>query len=306
MKNGPDPRQDLNLFVVFDAVMEEGSLSRAGKRLGISQPAVSHALRRLKALTGGERLFERTGRGVRPTAKALAISMNVRPALDSLRASLVQTHTPFDPHTSNQTFLLDFPYGIDCILVPELSARVRDCPNLAFRIAGGRASDMMQDLRYGETWLAIDHDPPMAADYCWQLLYDDPLVIISRRNHPRIDGELRLEDLEELDHVVVGWAGDHSNSPSELRFDRLGIRRRVRFSVPTVATLPFVVANQDFVATATIKSARYFARTFDIDIHPLPDVVPPLQIYMVWHRSFDGHEGHRWLRGLLADVCSAL
>lgn len=306
MKNGPDPRQDLNLFIVFDAVMDEGSLSRAGERLGISQPAVSHALRRLRVMTGGEPLFERTGRGVRPTARALAISLSVRPALESLRATLNHPLSPFDPRTSQQTFLLDFPFGIDAILAPELSARTQDCPNIAFRIAGGRARDMLRNLRYGETWLALDHERLTDADYRSEILFEDRFVVISRRGHPRIPDVLRLEDLEKLEHVVIGWGGDYTHSPSELRLDRLGVRRRVGLSVPTLATLPLVVENQDLVATATEKVARYFARSFAIDIHPMPVAVPPLPVYMVWHRSFDNHEGHSWLRGLLKEICVAL
>lgn len=305
MKKGPDARQDLNLFIVFDAVMDEGSLSRAGKRLGITQPAVSHALRRLRVMTGGERLFERTGSGVRPTAHALALSMKVRPALDSLRTTLWHTPEPFDPETTQQTFLLDLPFGIDAILVPELSARVRACPNIEFRIAGGRAHDKLRDLRYGETWLALDHEPVEVADYCSQLLFEDPIVLISRRNHPRIPKELNLHDLEQLDHAVVGWADDYRLVPSTLRSDRMG-RRHIMFSVPTIATLPLVVENQDYVATMTEKMARYFARSFAIDIHPLPATVPPLPVYMVWHRSFDNHASHSWMRSVLRDIGAAL
>lgn len=306
MTKGQDPRRDLNLFVVFDAVMDEGSLSKAGRRLGISQPAVSHALRRLRAMTGGEQLFERTGRGVRPTAHALALAKNVRPALDSLRATLNRISTPFDPKTSQQTFLLDFPFGIDSIVVPELSARVRDCPNITFRIAGGRARDVLGGLRYGETWLALDYEEATGDDYRSQLLFEDRFVIISRRGHPRISEPLRLDDLETLDHVVVGWAGDYTRSPSEVRLDRLGIRRRVTFSVPTIAALPFIVEKQDLVATATEKVARYYSRSFAIDIHPLPPAVPLLPVYMVWHHSFDNHEAHVWLRKLLAEILAAL
>ncbi|CFX11840.1 putative HTH-type transcriptional regulator LeuO [Candidatus Filomicrobium marinum] len=306
MKKRADPRQDLNLFIVFDAVMDEGSLSKAGKRLGLTQPAVSHALRRLRVMTGGERLFERTGRGVRPTARAHAIANNVRPALDALRSTLRHTGVPFDPKTSRQTFLLDFPFGIDAILVPELSARVRDCPNIEFRIAGGRARDMLRDLRYGETWLALDYEPMNAPDFHSELLYEDPLVLISRRNHPLLNKPLDLGDVKALPHVVVGRTEEEGKAATSLHLEKHGVLRRIMFSVPTIATLPFVVENQHYVATTTQKVARYFSRLCEIDIHPLPAVVPPLPTYMVWHRCFDSHEGHGWLRNMLNDICTAL
>lgn len=305
MKKRPDVRHDLNLFVVFDAVLDERSLSRAGKRLGLTQPAVSHALRRLREMTGGEPLFERTGSGVRPTAHALALSENVRPALDALRATLRHTSEPFDFETSQQVFMIDVPFGIDAILVPELSARLGKSPKIEFRIGNGRARDRLRDLRHGETWLALDHEPVEVADYHSQLLFEDPIVVISRRNHPRIPGKPSFQDLEQLDRVEVGWPGEHMIPPGVLRSDKLTPSHTV-FSVPTVATLPLVVEKQDYIATMTERMAHYFARSFSIDIHPLPTPASPLPVYMVWHRGFDNHAGHSWMRNVLRDIGAAL
>jgi len=305
LKKRPDARQDLNLFVVFDAVMEEQSLSKAGERLGITQPAVSHALRRLREMTGCGALFERTGNGVRPTAQALALSESVRPALDALRATLRQTSEPFDPETSRQVFMIDVPFGIDAILVPELSARLGAAPNIEFRIGNGRARDRLRDLRHGETWLALDHEPVEAPDYHSQLLFKDPIVVISRSNHPRIPEYPSFHDFEQLDRVEVGWPGEHMIPPGVLRSD-ISDRSPIVFSVPTVATLPLVVEKQDYIATLTERLARYFARSFTIDIHPLPAPAPSLPVYMVWHRSFDDHPGHSWMRSVLRDIGATL
>lgn len=304
MKKVPDVRHDFNLFVVFDAVMDERSLSRAGKRLGITQPAVSHALRRLREMTGGEPLFERTGSGVRPTVHALALSENVRPALDALRATLRHNAEPFDPETSRQVFMIDVPFGIDAILVPELSARLTGSPNIEFRIGYGRARDRLRDLRHGESWLALDHEPVEMPDYHSQLIFEDPIVVISRRNHPRIPARPSFQDLEQLDRVEVGWPGEHMIPPGVLRSDKLA-RSHIVFSVPTVTTLPLVVEKQDYIATTTERVARYFARSFAIDIHPLP-APASLPVYMVWHQGFDDHAGHSWMRSVLRDIGEAL
>lgn len=304
MNKRSDVRPDLNLFAVFDAVMDERSLSRAGKRLGITQPAVSHALRRLREMTGGEPLFERTGSGVRPTAHALALSENVRPALDALRATLRQTSEPFDPETSQQVFMIDVPFGIDAILVPELSARLGGSPKIEFRIGNGRARDRLRDLRHGETWLALDHEPAEAADYHSQLLFEDPIVVISRRNHPRISNDPGFQEFEQLNRVEVGWPGKHMIPPGVLRSDKLA-QGQIVFSVPTVATLPLVVEKEDYIATITERMARYFARSFSIDIHPLP-APASLPVYMVWHHGFDDHAGHSWMWNVLRDIGAAL
>ncbi|NKB16090.1 MAG: LysR family transcriptional regulator [Sphingomonadales bacterium] len=185
MQDEPFTRLDLNLLAIFDAIMSERSLTKAGHRLGMTQSAVSHSLARLREVTG-DTLFERTGRGVRPTQRALSMSGDVREALDRLRATLRPRSGGFCSKSTQRTFLLDIPAGIDSIIAPALAQRAVDSEGLSFRISGGRAKAIMQELRFGETWLALDYERPEAEGYRFEHLFEDPFVIISRRAMPRL------------------------------------------------------------------------------------------------------------------------
>jgi LysR family transcriptional regulator, mexEF-oprN operon transcriptional activator len=148
---------DLNLLAVFDAIMVEGSLRGAAGRLKMNQPAVSQALTRLRK-TVGDKLFERKGRGVVPTARAQEMARNIRPAMDLMRSALAAANV-FEPEVENRTFLLDVPAGIDALTAPLLAQRLHEAPGLSFNIASARASRMATELRFGETHIALDYEP---------------------------------------------------------------------------------------------------------------------------------------------------
>lgn len=305
MKDQRANRLDLNLLVIFDAIISEGSLTKAGVRLGITQSAVSHALGRLRELTG-DALFERTGRGIRPTLFAKRMEKDVTAALDQLRAALRNRGTYFDGTSSSRTFLLAIPAGLDSIIVPQLVALATPFPNTRFHISGSRAGNITSELRYGETWLALDSEPVGKAGYLSELLFEDPLVLISRRGHPRLRKGLTAEIFASLEQVALAWGGGHEPTPATRLLNAAGLQRLIRYEVPNVSTLPSVVERHDLVGTMSLKMARGFSRHFKIDIHELPMSVPPMPVYMVWHSSFDNDEGHVWLRAALKEVCARL
>lgn len=298
-------RLDLNLLAVFDAIMVERSLTKAGERLGITQSAVSHALARLRELTG-DKLFERTGRGVRPSARALEMAEGVRIALDMLRSTLRASPAGFCNKSATRVFLLDIPAGIDAVIVPELALRTAESANLSFRISASRARNISSELRYGETWLALDYEPMDGDSYRCELLFEDPYVVISRRHHPGLKNGLTLDLFRKLDHVCLGWARQQGPTPLSQRLDNAGIRRQIKFSVPSATTLPSVIEGHDYIACMSLRFARYYQRKFAIDIHHMPTEIPPIPVYMVWHEGFDRDESHIWLRGVLKDVCNSL
>lgn len=305
MQDEPFTRLDLNLLAIFDAIMSERSLTKAGHRLGMTQSAVSHSLARLREVTG-DTLFERTGRGVRPTQRALSMSGDVREALDRLRATLRPRSGGFCSKSTQRTFLLDIPAGIDSIIVPALAQRAVESEGLSFRISGGRAKAIMQELRFGETWLALDYERPEAEGYRFEHLFEDPFVIISRPGHAAFAGALTQARLEGLDQVALSWGRDPGQSPLAQRLTKSGIKRRIKYAVPNLFSVGAVAAASDLVGVLPQKVARGLRRTFDLDIHPLPFELPPICIYMVWHESFDGDDGHIWLRGILKDIAESL
>lgn len=305
MQHEPFTRLDLNLLSIFDTIMAERSLTKAGLRLGMTQSAVSHALARLREVTG-DALFERTGRGVRPTARALEMSADVREALDRLRSTLRQKPTGFCRETAARTFLLDIPAGIDIIVVPHLAARTASSAGLNFRISGGRARSIMHELRFGETWLALDYETPEAAGYKTELLFEDPFVVIARLGHEMLEGELTREMFESADQVAFVWGREVGLSPLSQRLARLGIERRVKYSVPNLVAVAAVASTCDLAGVLPLKVARGLETIFPIGYRPIPFTVPPMPIYMVWHENFDGDEGHEWLRGTLKEIAAEI
>lgn len=305
MHDDTSGRLDLNLLAIFDAIMIEGSLTKAGRRLGVTQSAVSHALARLREITG-DPLFERTGRGVRPTPVAISMSDKVRSALDVLRSTMRSPQGEFSPATDTRTFVLDIPAGIDAILVPMLHARVGDSAAMRFRISPGCASALLSELRLGESWLALDHDMPSEPGFSSEVIMDDPFVLVSRKNHPALVDGLSLALFSKLPQVAVAWGREKGPTPLSRRLHDRGIARNVQYAVPSLTTVPALVATSDLVGALPQRLAMQVARYHAIDIHPLPEPLPPLQVYMVWHASFENDPGHLWLRGLVREICRDL
>lgn len=291
---------DLNLLLVFDAIHSEGSLTRAGERLGMTQSAVSHALARLREATG-DQLFERTRRGVKPTLRASEMSDGIRQALDLMRMSLSRLRD-FDLPTETRTFLLDVPAGIDAILAPELARRLDKAPRLSFHIAANRAATVPNELRLGESYIALDYEEVKAKGYCSELLYSDNFVVLARRGHPALRNSLTMEKYEELGHVAVGWGRGARSSPLSQHIQANGIQRTVKVAVPTLTTMLDIVEHSDLLGATWSRVGRGFAKERDIEVHPLPFKLAPLSIFMVWHTIFDADPGHVWLRGELKEI----
>ena len=296
-------RLDLNLLVVFDTIMTERSLTKAGKRLGMTQSAVSHSLARLRKIAN-DQLFERTGRGIRPTPRATSIAQDVSDALAVLRGALSDRRSPFNSRSANRQFFLDIPAGLDACIAPELAVRTVGASNVSFRISGGRARNVLSQLRDGETWLALDYELPDVPGFCNELLFEDPFVVIARKGHPRLDKGLPLDVYRSLEHVALIWG--RGSTPVADYFERAGGKRNVRFGVPNVMALPYLVESHDCVAAIPMRIARTLAKRFKIEIHALPGPVPPMPVHMIWHESLDDDEAHRWLREIMRDACKAL
>ena len=305
MQDGPFNRLDLNLLAIFDTIMSERSLTKAGLRLGMTQSAVSHALARLRDVTG-DALFERTGRGVRPTPRAIEMASDVREAIDQLRATLRQKPSEFCSRTAERTFLIDIPAGIDVIIAPALAAAVAPCLGVSFRISGGRAKSIMHELRYGETWLAFDYEDADVEGYRTELLLEDPYVIIARSQSTAVSADLTLEQFEVMDQVAFVASRESGLTPLAQRLERQGVKRRVKYAVPNLVSVAAVAAASDLIGVLPLRVARGLQRNYDIALHPCPFELPPMPIYMVWHESFDSDEGHQWLRGVLRELAAAI
>jgi DNA-binding transcriptional LysR family regulator len=293
---------DLNLLIIFDAVMAEGSVKKAALRLGMKAPAVSQSLTRLKDTIGAE-LFIRARDGLKPTPRATAMWDGVRTGLASITTS-VSGDATFDPSTQERTIVLDLPSGSDALITPKLAARTALAPGLQFRISSSRAFNVLNDLRFGESWLALDYRQITEPAYRCELLTEQEFVLIARTGHPALDDGLTVDAFEQLPQVAVAAVRTTSVLPVTERLEAIGMTRRVKFTVPGLLSAVQMVAALDVVATLPLCTARLCAAWGDVEIHRLPFELAKAQFYMVWHQRFDGDPGHSWLRQTMREICA--
>lgn len=293
----------LSLLPVFDAIFTEENLSRAAEKLGVSQSAVSQSLARLRQLTNDE-LFESTGRGMRPTPRALLMIGHVRAALAEAHA--VARPRSLDLSTLNRTFNIDAGAGYDCILIPlVLREMAAEAPQVRLNVTSIRAMDPSHALRSGEIDIAFDFLRPAAPGISCQSLAPSPAVVISRKDHPICMTGLDEPTYLTARHAQLNWARPVGASGLALELQRIGRSVDVMVSLPTLSGLGATVAATDLIATTSEAAARYLCEHYPLAVHPLPLNLPQAQFYQCWHERSNEDPAHAWLRALIARVCAA-
>jgi len=293
---------DLNLLRVFDRVMAEGSLTRAAADLAMTQPAASHALKRLHAAVG-EPLFVRSAFGMKPTARAEALWPQVRDALASLREALAPEH--FDPRAGNAVFRLTMADATAALLSPPLlNAMQAEAARVSVRFLPLTTRDPRRLLLEGGADLAIGHFPVAAAALLaegpgsglrQQHLYDSRYVVVMRRGHPLAERALTLEDYCAADHMLVSFSG-RPHGLMDQALAALGRRRRIVLTVNQFFTAGRVVTQSDLL---TVLPARFMPATgyaADVVTRELPFPMEPVSVQMLWPLRLDGDAAQRWLR----------
>lgn len=297
-------RIDLNLLVVFDAVMAEGSVKRAAQRLEMKSPAVSQALSRLREAIG-EELFIRARHGLRPTPRACQIWQGVRSAL-ALIGNSVSGNGPFDPASEARAFVIDLPAGADTLIIPQLRRRLSGAPGLDFRVSLARAFNVLNDLRFGECWLALDFRPIAEPGYRCQKVTEQTIAMISRPGHPALTGGLTPELYQSLAHVALASARTTSVLPVNEMLEAVGYSRSVRYTVPSLLTIIDMVSTSDLVATLPRCTITYAEKYAKFDVFEIPFDVGAMPFYLIWHDRFDVDTAHIWLRQMIAAICADL
>ena len=286
---------DLNLLTGLEALLEEANVTRAAKRLGVSQPAMSHSLRRLRDLLG-DPLLVRTKQGMTPTPRALELRPAVRAALDA--AEVVLRAAPgFDPATAARTFTLSMADQASFLLLPQLAARIaREAPGVVLdvRAAPLEAIADVLDLAVG-----VFGDAP--ANVHEQELWHETFVCVLRKGSAASRGVFDRKRYLSLPHLLVAPRGT-PGSPLDDALARSGERRQIALRVPHFLVAPHVIATTDLVWTAPANIARAF-----VDQLPLVMRDPPLRlegfnVKMRWHARLHRDPGLAWLRDVLRDV----
>jgi DNA-binding transcriptional LysR family regulator len=293
-------RLDLNLLLALDALLSERNVTRAARRLNLSQPALSAQLGRLRILFG-DQLFTPTSRGVLPTAAAEELREPVRRALDEARR-VFDRGRRFDPGSATATFTVSSSdYMQAGVLLPFLLSLNQLAPNVRMmaRLGAGRAT--RAELERGGLDLAfVQAGGPDVVGLRSALVLEERYVGIARRGGAA-DGAMTLDRFTAARHVIVSPAGDGFSGPTDEALAALGLRRTVSFAVSFFVTLIEAVSRSDLLALAPERLARRYADRLDTFEPPL--AVPGFGIAMAWHDRTHDHPAHRWLRDRLAAFC---
>lgn len=294
---------DLKLLVVFDAVISEGSVTQAGTRLGMTQPAVSNALGRLRHLLKDE-LFTRVQGSMRPTPRALELTGPVRHALSQLEAVL--DPSDFDPARDSRVFKLAMSDHTAVAILPQLVKRLEtSAPNVNLRVRPKCSLTVADQLDAHEIDFALGVMPDAPIRFSRVTLFDDVVVCAMRRGHVLARGDLTLDSFAAAKHLAVRPAGEKTNLVDHV-LERQGLERRKVVTLNQFLVVPAIISDTDLVVTLFRRTADQLGLLASphLVVRPLP--LPPAEATLFWHSAMTHHKAHRWMREVLVDSCRAL
>jgi len=294
---------DLNLLVVFDAVMQERNVTRAGQRLGLSQPAMSHALTRLRYMLKDD-LFIRSPKGMLPTPRAEELALPVRSALDGLQHSLEPNQ--FIPSKATRNFRLAVDNYSAVVLVGPLAGRItKIAPGVALEFRPSGTLNILDLLDRGQLDLAIGPFPEQGERFSRLSLLQDDFVVVLRKGHPATGTrELSMEQFAALSHLAISSV-PYATDFVDQALARRRLTRRIQLRAPFLSAVRILVAS-DMVSVLQRRVAEELVRYRPLVIRPLPHSSPTLETAMIWPRWLDNQPAHRWLREIVAAVTKGL
>tara|TARA_E500000331_G_scaffold167891_1_gene162355 strand:+ start:4033 stop:4941 length:909 start_codon:yes stop_codon:yes gene_type:complete len=292
---------DLNLFIAFDVIYTEKNLTKAGQVLGITQPAVSNALSRLRELFGDD-LFIRTSKGMIPTPVANQIIKDVRSALSLIQNTISETEK-FDPATAEMTFKISIGDSSEYRLLPLLVKELAEvAPKIKVETYLTPRKDAPRELSSGTIDFSID--PPVHSDphLKHEKIYEEDYVMIVRKDHPILQkSEISLEDYLNLSHINI------SNRKTglghvDMTLYRMGLSRDISLRAQHFLVAPYIVEQSDLAITTT----KGFAVDRDLAWRELPFEVDPLVLHLYWHEAHDSDPSSKWMKELMLNTYGKL
>jgi DNA-binding transcriptional LysR family regulator len=293
-------RVDLNLLVVLDAIYTEGGITRAAQKLHLTQPAISHALGRLRDLFG-DPLFVREGRAMNPTPFARNLIEPVRRSLRSLEITLNELER-FDPATTQKRFTLALRDVLETTLLPPLMQRVSEsAPLIDISAIHVDRRSFETEMAAGTIDVALDVQLPLPDHIRRTRIVHDRMVVLARREHPEVGEGMDLETYLKQDHILVS---SRPTGPGleDLELSRQGLQRRVRLRCQHYFAACHVASQTDFLLTMPEGYARVANVQFGNQILDFPLQAPVLDAYLYWHANVDNEPANRWLREQLIEM----
>jgi len=306
MKHFDLRRIDLNLLVTFDALMTTRSVTQAAERLGLGQPAVSHALARLRELTG-DPLFVSSRRCLIPTSRALGLAAWVRATLDEAREKLLQPPR-FDPKQWDGTVHLGMTPMMDMALMPRLLGRLAiQAPHVRVIVhAAAVWRDVVERLDDGALDLYVGFAGELKPQYHRRTLWQENVLALFSPRRVKVAVPIALNEYLSYSHVLVTQRGGVMERQVDDALRRIRKNRTIVLSTPHFLVVPQLLVDAPLIATLHGRAAKWFARAFKLTTSPLPIKVLDFAESMVWHELVDRDPAQLWLRDTILSTTQGL
>jgi DNA-binding transcriptional LysR family regulator len=299
-------RIDLNLLVTFDALMTTRSVTRAAERLGLGQPAVSHALARLRELTG-DSLFVASRRGLVPTGRALGLAAWVRSVLEEAQQKLIEP-MQFDSRRWAATVRLAMTPMMDMALMPRLLRHLaRHAPHVRVSVQAAAVwRDVVERLDANEVDLYLGFAGDVKSWHRRRTLWEENVLALFSPRRLKLKTPMTLNDYLSCAHVLVTQRGGVMERQVDDALARIGKERRIVMSTPHFLVVPHLLQEAPLIATLHGRAAKWLAKAFKLMATALPLEIPSFEESMVWHEVLDRDQGQLWLRDAVLSTTRGL
>ena len=293
---------DLNLLVIFNQLLIDRRVSTTADKLGLSQPAVSNALKRLRTLLKDE-LFVRTARGMEPTPYALHLIEPIGYALSTLQNALNQRDS-FDPATSERTFTLGVTDIGEIYFMPTLMAMLSiEAPKIKISTLRHNTGHLSDDMAAGNVDIAIGLLPSLTTGFFQRRLFKQRYMCLFRQGHPKARNPISLAQYKSLPHVGV-TSTNTGHSEVDEWLTRKGISRDIHLHVPHFVAVGHILQSSDLIATVPERFAQKCSGPFQLETSPLPFNLPEIAINLFWHAKYNREPANMWLRQRIIELFS--
>lgn len=293
---------DLNLLVVFDALITEQHLTRAALKIGLSQPATSNALSRLRKLFNDD-LFIKTSKGMAPTPRAIELAESIHQSLLQVQTA-IYSEPEFIPQTSERVFRLGMDDYSELVFLPKLLAEIEIlAPKVKIQVRSTNWIRSPKLLDADDIDLAIGHCPQFQPWHQKQLLYEEHFVCVASSERFKNRKAITLEEYVAAAHLLVSPKEDMVGLVDEA-LARQNLSRNIVMSVPNFLIVPFILVNTNFIATLPAHLVKTFVEVWQLYAWTLPFEMAGFSVDLLWHSKNGREAGHVWLRNLIAQQCT--
>lgn len=294
---------DLNLLKVLHALIETRNVTRAGERIGRSQPAMSNALNRLRAVFDDQLLVRGAG-GLQLTPRAESLKEPVGKILESIEECLI-SEVDFDPATTKGLYRIATPDYISLSIMPRLMAHLsKTAPDMELHVITQDRDLALDALDKSRVDIALGNFLETKNSICQEHLFDEDFVCLFRKGHPVFKRDFTIETLLESPHLLVSASGERRGIFDDV-LERANMKRRISMSVTHFLLAPYLLEDSDMVGVFTRRVSSTLLRTFKLEERELPMDLDGFEASMAWHLRSDRDPAMSWLRSQIKILCAA-